>query len=162
MHYCSIFQRLYNFIPRHRFENSGKNMSGTAAASIFPHGDSFLTCLYAQITGKDSLREITGTVLDKWSFSETFSADFLPDSTLPNCSARKSRNGSFRQYASMSAKRLLPGANSPVIAFTMQLSGIRLFLATVSSIFKLVFPSSIFFIEKSLPSELIPSLPVVY
>ena len=28
MHYSSIFQQLFNFIPRHRFEKSVENLSG--------------------------------------------------------------------------------------------------------------------------------------
>ena len=58
MYYNSIFQQLFNFIPRYRFEKSVKNLSGDHYCKTFSAWQQFLTCLYAQITGKDSLREI--------------------------------------------------------------------------------------------------------
>ena len=58
MYYSSIFQQLFNFIPRHRFEKSAENLSGDRYCKHFTAWRQFLTCLYAQITGKDSLREI--------------------------------------------------------------------------------------------------------
>ena len=58
VYYNSIFQQLFNFIPRYRFEKSVKNLSGDHYCKTFSAWQQFLTCLYAQITGKDSLREI--------------------------------------------------------------------------------------------------------
>ena len=58
MYYNIIFQQLFNFIPRYRFEKSVKNLSGDHYCKTFSAWQQFLTCLYAQITGKDSLREI--------------------------------------------------------------------------------------------------------
>ena len=58
MYYNSIFQQLFKFIPRYRFEKSVKNLSGDRYCKNFSAWQQFLTCLYAQITGKDSLREI--------------------------------------------------------------------------------------------------------
>jgi len=58
MYYNSIFQQLFKFIPRYRFEKSVKNLSGDRYCKNFSTWQQFLTCLYAQITGKDSLREI--------------------------------------------------------------------------------------------------------
>ena len=58
MYYSSIFQQLFKFIPRYRFEKSVKNLSGDRYCKKFSAWQQFLTCLYAQITGKDSLREI--------------------------------------------------------------------------------------------------------
>lgn len=58
MYYYSIFQQLFNFIPRYRFEKSVKELSGEHYKKKFSTNQQFLTCLYAQITGKDSLREI--------------------------------------------------------------------------------------------------------
>ena len=58
MYYSSIFQQLFNFIPRYRFEKTVKNLSGDCYCKNFSAWQQFLTCLYAQITGKDSLREI--------------------------------------------------------------------------------------------------------
>jgi hypothetical protein len=56
MHYNSIFQQLFNFIPRHRFEKATKKYSGDHYCKHFTALKQVLTCLYAQITGKDSLR----------------------------------------------------------------------------------------------------------
>ena len=58
MYYYSIFQQLFNFIPRYRFEKSIKELSGDHYKKKFSTNQQFLTCLYAQITGKDSLREV--------------------------------------------------------------------------------------------------------
>lgn len=58
MYYNSIFQQLFKFIPQYRFEKSVKNLSGDRYCKNFSAWQQFLTCLYAQITGKDSLREI--------------------------------------------------------------------------------------------------------
>ena len=58
MYYNSIFQQPFNFIPRYRFEKSVKNLSGDHYCKTFSAWQQFLTCLYPQITGKDSLREI--------------------------------------------------------------------------------------------------------
>lgn len=58
MYYYSIFQQLFNVIPRYRFEKSVKELSGDHYKKKFSTNQQFLTCLYAQITGKDSLREI--------------------------------------------------------------------------------------------------------
>ena len=63
MHYSSIFQQLFNFIPEHRFEKSAENLSGDRYCKHFTAWWQFLTCLYAQITGKDSLREIENGLL---------------------------------------------------------------------------------------------------
>lgn len=38
MHYNSIFQQLFNFISRHRFEKSVKTYPVTVIADISPHG----------------------------------------------------------------------------------------------------------------------------
>ncbi len=63
MHYNSIFQQLFNFIPRHRFEKSVKKLSGDRYCKCFTAWKQFLTLLYAQISGKDSLREIENGLL---------------------------------------------------------------------------------------------------
>ena len=53
--YYSIFQQLFKFIPRYRFENSVKNISGDRYSKKISAWQQFLTCLYTQITGKPSL-----------------------------------------------------------------------------------------------------------
>ncbi len=63
MHYSSIFQQLFNPIPRHRFEKSVEKLSGDRYCKHFTAWRQFLACLYAQITGKDSLRELENGLL---------------------------------------------------------------------------------------------------
>lgn len=63
MHYNTIFSQLFQFIPRHRFESSVENCGADRYCKHFSAWKQFLTCLYAQITGKDSLREISDGLL---------------------------------------------------------------------------------------------------
>lgn len=66
MYYCSIFQQLFKFIPRYRFDKMVEKVSSDRYCKSFSAWQQFLTCLYAQITGKDSLREIaSGLVTNK-------------------------------------------------------------------------------------------------
>ena len=58
MYYSSILQQLFKFIHRYRFEKSVKKLSRDRYSKKLLAWQQFLTCLYAQITGKDSLREI--------------------------------------------------------------------------------------------------------
>ena len=61
MPYYSIFQQLFKFIPRYRFDKKAEATSGNRCCKHFSAWRQFLTCLYAQITGKDSLREIASS-----------------------------------------------------------------------------------------------------
>ena len=58
MLYYSIFQQLFKFIPRYRFDKKSDETSGNRCCKHFSAWRQFLTCLYAQITGKDSLRDL--------------------------------------------------------------------------------------------------------
>ena len=58
MHYNTVFQQLFNLIPRHRFEKSVEILGGDRYCKHFSAWKQCLTLLYAQITGKDSLREV--------------------------------------------------------------------------------------------------------
>ena len=58
MYYYSIFQQLFKFIPRYRFDKKAEETAGNRYCKHISAWRQFLTCLYAQITGKDSLREI--------------------------------------------------------------------------------------------------------
>lgn len=65
MQYNSIFHQLFNFIPRHRFDKIVKETSADNYCKYFTSWRQFLTCLYAQIDGKDSLRAIeSGLIAD--------------------------------------------------------------------------------------------------
>ena len=63
MQYNSIFSQLFQFIPRHRFEKSVESAGADRHCRHFSAWRQFLACLYAQITGKDSLREISDGLL---------------------------------------------------------------------------------------------------
>ena len=63
MHYNTIFSQLFQFLPRHRFEKSAETNGSDRYCKHFTAWRQFLTCLYAQITGKDSLRDICDGLL---------------------------------------------------------------------------------------------------
>ncbi len=63
VYYHSIFQQLFNFIPRYRFEKIVKKSGGDRYCKHFTAWKQFLTLLFAQISGKDSLREIENALL---------------------------------------------------------------------------------------------------
>ena len=56
MYYNSIYSQLFNFIPRYRFEKIVKKSGGDRYCKHFTAWKQFLTLLFAQISGKDSLR----------------------------------------------------------------------------------------------------------
>jgi hypothetical protein len=56
----TVFNQLFNFIPRHVFEKSVDSYGSDRYAKSFKAWHQFLLLLYAQATGKQSLREIEG------------------------------------------------------------------------------------------------------
>ena len=63
MYYNSIHSQLFNFIPRYRFEKIVKKSGGGRYCKHFTAWKQFLTLLFAQFSGKDSLREIENALL---------------------------------------------------------------------------------------------------
>ena len=63
MYYYSIFQQLFKFIPRYRFEKSVEKHSGDRYCKHFTAIRQLKTILYAQLAGKDSLREVESGLL---------------------------------------------------------------------------------------------------
>ena len=63
MYYNSIYSQLFNFIPLYRFEKIVKKSGGDRYCKHFTAWKQFLTLLFAQISGKDSLREIENALL---------------------------------------------------------------------------------------------------
>ena len=57
-HYTTIMNELLHLIPRHRFETIVNHYSGDRYVKRFNCWNQFTTLLYAQASGKDSLREI--------------------------------------------------------------------------------------------------------
>lgn len=56
----TVFNQLFNFIPRYAFEKSARKHGADRYAKTFKAWQQFLLLLYAQATGKQSLREIAG------------------------------------------------------------------------------------------------------
>ena len=56
----TVFNQLFNFIPRYVFEKSVKTYQADRYAKSFKAWQQFLLLLYAQATGKQSLRDIEG------------------------------------------------------------------------------------------------------
>ena len=54
----TVFNQLFNFIPRYAFEKSAKRYDADRYAKTFKAWQQFLLLLYAQATGKQSLREM--------------------------------------------------------------------------------------------------------
>lgn len=90
MHYNTIFQQLFNFIPRHRFEKSVEKNSGDRYCKHFTAWRQALTCLYAQITGKDSLREIESGLLANHKRLYHLGMEAVSRSTLAEAMNRRS------------------------------------------------------------------------
>ena len=57
-HYTTIMNELLNLIPRHRFETIVSNHGGNRYVKRFDCWNQFTVLLYAQSSGKDSLRDI--------------------------------------------------------------------------------------------------------
>jgi len=56
----TVFNQLFNFIPRHGFEKSAKEHGADRYAKSFKAWHQFLLLLYSQATGKQSLRDVVG------------------------------------------------------------------------------------------------------
>lgn len=89
MYYHSVFQQLFNFIPRYRFEESIGKVSGDRYCKHFTAWKQFLTCLYAQITGKDSLREIESGLLANHNRLYHLGMEAVAKSTLSEAMNRR-------------------------------------------------------------------------
>ena len=63
MHYNTILSQLQDFVPRHHFENLVKTYSNDYYVKSFTSWNQFTVLLYAQASGKDSLRDIQNSLL---------------------------------------------------------------------------------------------------
>ena len=57
-HLNTIYNQLLHLMPRHHFENLVKRYKGDHYVKYFTCWQQFLSLLYAQVRGKDSLRDI--------------------------------------------------------------------------------------------------------
>lgn len=62
MHYNTIMNQLQDFVPRHHFDTLVKSYFGERYVKSFTCWNQFTTMLYAQVSGKDSLRDIQNSL----------------------------------------------------------------------------------------------------
>ncbi len=82
MYYYSIYSQLFNFIPRYRFEKIVKKSGEDRYCKHFTAWKQFLTLLFAQISGKDSLREIENALLANHKYLSHLGMEAVAKSTL--------------------------------------------------------------------------------
>ena len=90
MYYSSIFQQLFNLIPRYRFEKAVEKTSADRYCKGFTALKQFKTCLYAQISGKDSLRTIEDGLLAEKKRLYHLGMEVVSKSTLADAMNRRS------------------------------------------------------------------------
>ena len=84
-----IFQQLFNFIPRHRFDKMVDELKMDYYSKGFSAWRQFLTALYTQISGKDSLREIESGLMTHQNKLYHLGLTPVPRSTLSDAMARR-------------------------------------------------------------------------
>ena len=89
MYYNSIYSQLFNFIPRYRFEKIVKKSGGDRYCKHFTAWKQFLTLLFAQISGKDSLREIENALLANHKRLYHLGMEAMAKSTLSEAMNRR-------------------------------------------------------------------------
>ena len=89
MQYNTIFSQLFQFMPRHRFEKTAEANSSNRYCKHFTAWRQLLTCLYAQITGKDSLREVSDGLLTNRSRLYHLGMEPVAKSTLADAMNRR-------------------------------------------------------------------------
>jgi hypothetical protein len=89
-HNNTIFYQLFDFIPRHRFEKRVSELGADGYCKYFTAWKQFLTVLYSQVTGKDSLREIESGLISNSNKLYHLGLDAVPKSTLSEAMNRRS------------------------------------------------------------------------
>ena len=87
-YYPTVFNQLFNFIPRHRFDKCVTELKGDHYCKGFTAWKQFLVLLYSQISGKDSLREIESGLLTQQSKLYHLGMEAVPRSTLSDAMAK--------------------------------------------------------------------------
>lgn len=90
MHYNTIMNELQNFIPRHHFENLVEQYSGDRYVKSFTSWNQFTVMLYAQISGKDSLRDIQNSLAVQGSKLYHIGLQSIKRSTLADANQTRS------------------------------------------------------------------------
>ena len=92
MYHNSVYSQLFNFIPRYRFEKIVKMSGGDRYCKHFITWKQFLTLLFAQISGKDSLREIENALLANHTRLYHLGMEAVAKSTLSEAMNRRNRD----------------------------------------------------------------------
>ena len=90
MYYYSIFQQLFKFVPRYRFEKSVEKHSGDRYCKHFTAIRQLKTILYAQLAGKDSLHEVESGLLMNANRMYHLDMEPVSRSTLSDAMNRRS------------------------------------------------------------------------
>lgn len=85
----TVFNQLFNFIPRHDFEHQATRLGADRYVKYFTAWQEFLVLLYAQATGKDTLREITTGLLTHQAKLYHLGLQPVPPSTLADALQRR-------------------------------------------------------------------------
>ena len=88
-YYPTIFNQLFNFIPRYRFDKCVTELKGDRYCKGFTAWKQFLVLLYSQISGKDSLRQIETGLLTQRNKLYHLGMDAVPRSTLSDTMAAR-------------------------------------------------------------------------
>lgn len=94
MHYNTIMNQLQTFIPRHHFETLVSRHYGDRYVKTFTCWKQLTVMLYAQISGKDSLRDIVNAFLAQAGKLYHVGLDIVRRSTLAEANA----NRDYRMY----------------------------------------------------------------
>lgn len=101
-HYNTILNQLLQLIPRHQFEVLVKNASGNRYVKRFDCWDQLTTLLYAQASGKDSLRDIEQSLSVNDSRLYHLGLPSIKRSTL----AESNQNRSYKMFQDLFYKLL--------------------------------------------------------
>jgi hypothetical protein len=89
-YYNTIFQQLLSFIPHQQFEKSVSAFNGNRYVKSFKCWGQFCANLYAQISGKDSLRDIETALKTQRSKCYHLNLDHIARSTLAYANQNRS------------------------------------------------------------------------
>lgn len=89
-HYNTIFNQILHLVPRHQFESLVNKYQSDRYVKYFSCWQQFITLLYAQIRGKDSLRDIETSLRTQSTKWYHIGLKDIKRSTL--CDANKYRN----------------------------------------------------------------------
>jgi len=88
----TVFNQLFNFIPRYTFQKAADRLGSDRYAKSFRAWPQFLVLLYAQATGKQTLRELTGGLQVHASRLYHLGLKPTPRSTIADGLSRRNSN----------------------------------------------------------------------